>query len=110
MKIVVVFPHIVEPYRGVKHNYPLSVNFLLTCINRGIGRDEHQTLVGDKYHIARVILGFFGGYKNFKANDESFKHLGAQYVMRIPFTYEEEGQQEAFGHDIVSLLEKVLKT
>ena len=108
LRILAIKPICIDTYKTPENFYPFSVSFLIKCIQRAAGRENHETLVGDQKKVATIILGFFNQYKDFVLEKEALKVLGIDELIEAPFTGENKEVElrirEEAGQDLAHIL------
>jgi len=90
LELVALVPDCTQKFtnsRGMgSSEYELSFTFLVQCLKRTIGRQEHETMVGSPAKKAAVVLMMFSMYRDVRFSD--LLRQGFDHILRVPFTDE----------------------
>jgi len=109
IKIVMIRPSCVTNYCIEGNSYPFSLSLLLKCLRRAIDRKNHDTLIGDNMKMLSVIFFFFKAYTNFGTKSSHFESIGADLVVKVPFTDEDEATEKKLHDQIAKKLNEALE-
>jgi len=109
IKIVIIRPSCVKNYLIESNAFPFSLSLLMKCLRRAIDRKNHETLVGEKEKMVRVLLFFFKSYTNFGTESSHFESIGADLVVKLPFTDEDEETEKKLHDQIAAKLNEALE-
>ncbi|CAD8074665.1 unnamed protein product [Paramecium primaurelia] len=80
-------------------NNLFSITYLVSCVQRAIKRENHETLVGNKEKVASVVLFFFSFF-----NKVQIDKLPFNKVFYVPFTNEDGQMDQVLREEALELL------
>ncbi|CAD8075564.1 unnamed protein product [Paramecium sonneborni] len=83
-------------------NNLFSITYLVSCVQRAIKRENHETLVGSKEKVASVVLFFFSFF-----NKVQIDKLPFDKVFYVPFTNEDEQYDQLLRKEALDVLKTI---
>ncbi|KRX07591.1 hypothetical protein PPERSA_11140 [Pseudocohnilembus persalinus] len=106
--IVGITPKCTEIYDTGSFNYPFSLQYFITCLNRAIYREDHETLVGSPYKMGSVLIMFLNLFKGCQFNEMTMRKNEIDEFIQLPFTADDEDFEEKFPQHLKKLLKNAL--